>query len=176
MFYRPGQSLDINDIGLFTDGLAVGKYRNRTQTGALAPNVGYDASGNTFMDVDFPMFRLADAYLMYAEAVLRGGAGGSAAQALTYVNQLRTRANAGNITQQQLTPDFILDERGRELYWEGHRRTDLIRYGKFTGGTYVWQWKGNTKNGQATASFRDLFPIPAADLAANPGLKQNDGY
>jgi len=119
---------------------------------------------------------LADAYLMYAEAVLRGGTGGSAAQALTYVNQLRTRANAGTITQAQLTTDFILDERGRELYWEGHRRTDLIRYGKFTGGAYVWQWKGNTKNGQSTASFRDLFPIPAADLAANPGLKQNDGY
>jgi hypothetical protein len=176
MFYRPGQSLDINDIGLFTDGLAVGKYRNRTQTGALAPNVGYDGGGNTFMDVDFPMFRLADAYLMYAEAVLRGGSGGSASQALTYVNQLRTRSNAGAITQAQLTTDFILDERGRELYWEGHRRTDLIRYGKFTGGAYVWQWKGNTKNGQSTASFRDLFPIPAADLAANPGLKQNDGY
>jgi hypothetical protein len=176
MFYRPGQSLDINDIGLFTDGLAVGKYRNRTQTAALAPNVGYDGGGNTFMDVDFPMFRLADAYLMYAEAVLRGGSGGTATQALIYVNLLRTRAGAGTITQAELTPDFILDERGRELYWEGHRRTDLIRYGKFTGGAYVWQWKGNTKNGQSTASFRDLFPIPAADLAANPGLKQNDGY
>ena len=176
MLYRPGQSLDINDISQFTDGYAVGKFRNRTATGALAPNVGYDANGNTFMDVDFPVFRLADAYLMYAEAVLRGGIGGTPAQALTYVNLLRTRASAGNITQGQLNLDFILDERGRELYWEGHRRTDLIRFNKFSGGAYVWQWKGNSKNGQPTAASRNLFPIPAADLAANPNLVQNSGY
>lgn len=179
MLFKTGQSIEINDLGLFTDGYAVGKYRNRTSTGALAPNVAYDAGGNTFMDVDFPMFRLADVYLMYAEAVLRNGSGGSINQALTYVNQLRNRAfegTSGDITTGQLTLDFILDERGRELYWEGHRRTDLIRFGKFSGGTYLWPWKGNVKAGKSTEAFRDLFPIPAADLAANPGLKQNTGY
>ena len=84
------------------------------------------------------MFRLADAYLMYAEAQLRGG-GGDRAQALAYVNALRQRAygNAsGNITDAELTCDFILDERGRELLWEAHRRTDLVRFGLFTGGDY----------------------------------------
>lgn len=176
MLYRSGQSLDVNDIGIFTDGYAVGKFRNRTTTGALAPNVGYDAIGNTFMDVDFPVFRLADAYLMYAEAVLRGGTGGTPAQALTYVNLLRTRASASSITQGQLDLNFILDERGRELYWEGHRRTDLIRFNKFSGGAYVWQWKGKTKNGQPTEATRDLFPIPSSDLGANPNLVQNSGY
>jgi hypothetical protein len=177
MLFKQGQTKEIDDISIFRNGYAVGKFRNLTSTGALAPNVAYDAGGSTFMDVDFPMFRLADAYLMYAEAVLRGGQGGSTAQALIYVNQLRSRAfngSSGNVSL--LTLQFILDERGRELYWEGHRRTDLIRFGQFTGGTYLWPWKGNVKTGRATESFRDLFPIPASDLAANPKLKQNTGY
>jgi hypothetical protein len=174
LFYTDGQSLEINDIGVFTDGYAMTKFRNRQLDNNLPPNPHPD-----FVNTDYPMFRLADAYLMYAEAVLRGGAGGSLTQALTYVNLVRQRAygdTSGNITQPELTLSFILDERARELYWEGHRRTDLIRYGLFTGGTYLWPWKGNVKEGVATASYRDLFPIPAADLAANPTLVQNPGY
>ncbi|MCX6334318.1 MAG: RagB/SusD family nutrient uptake outer membrane protein, partial [Bacteroidia bacterium] len=124
--------------------------------------------------------RLADAYLMYAEAVLRGGTGGSDSAALGYVNEIRTKAygNAtGNITPGQLTLPWILDERGRELYWECHRRTDLIRFGAFTGGTYLWQWKGGVQAGQATDAKYNLFPIPDSDLGANPNLEQNDpGY
>ncbi len=173
-FYTPGQSLAINDIGTFTDGYAIKKFSNLTAAG------GPSASGvPDFVDTDYPMFRLADAYLMYAEAVLRQGTGGTAAQALTYVNQVISRAygnTSANINSGQLTLDFILDERGRELYWEGHRRTDLIRYGLFTGGTYLWPWKGNAKNGIATDAFRNLFPIPTADITANPTLNQNTGY
>jgi starch-binding outer membrane protein, SusD/RagB family len=122
---------------------------------------------------------LADAYLMYAEAVLRGGSGGTVGQALEYVNAIRERAygnTTGNISSGDLTLDFILDERARELYWEAHRRTDLIRFGKFTGGEYLWPWKGNVKEGTATPSYRDLFPIPSSDRAANPTLEQNPGY
>lgn len=173
MFWTAGQKLEINDIGQFTDGYAITKYSNLTSTGAAAPHAHPD-----FVDTDYPLFRLADVYLMYAEAVLRGGAG-SASNALTYVNALRQRAygnSNGNITSAQLTLDFILDERSRELYWEGHRRTDLIRYGKFTSGTYLWPWKGKVAAGAATESFRDLYPIPAADMGANPTLKQNPGY
>ncbi|KAA2240014.1 RagB/SusD family nutrient uptake outer membrane protein [Chitinophaga agrisoli] len=174
MFYSPGQSLEINDVFTFTDGYAIAKFRNVTVTGAQ----GSDKTGD-FPDTDYPMFRLADAYLMYAEAVLRGGTGGSAATALQYVNQLRQRAygNAsGNITSGQLTLDFILAERGRELHWEGHRRTDLIRFGKFTSATYLWPWKGNVKEGRGVEDFRTLYPIPAADRTANPNLNQNTGY
>jgi hypothetical protein len=174
MFFSTGQTLEIADISLFTDGWAISKYSNLTSTGAAAPHAHPD-----FVDTDFPLFRLADVYLMYAEAVLRGGAGGNATNALGYVNSLRQRAygNAnGNITSAQMTLDFILDERARELYWEGHRRTDLIRYGKFTGGTYLWPWKGKAAAGAATESFRDLYPIPSNDLGANPTLKQNPGY
>jgi hypothetical protein len=129
------------------------------------------------------MFRLADAYLMYAEAVLRGGSGGDAATALSYVNAIRTRSGdvtAGNapgaITSGQLTLDFILDERARELYWEGHRRTDLIRFGKFTGDAYLCPWKGGVKDGTSIAANRAVFPIPAADIGNNPNLDQNTGY
>lgn len=172
IFYTSGQNKEINDISLFTDGYAVAKFSNLTSKGEFAPG-----GGQTYVDTDFPMFRLADAYLMYAEAVLRGGTGGSVNQAITYVNRLRERAygnTSGNVTNIDL--DFILDERGRELYWEGHRRTDLVRFGKFTGGAYLWPWKGNAKDGRATDSYRDLFPIPDSDLNANPNLDQNDGY
>jgi hypothetical protein len=108
---------------------------------------------------------------------MRGGSGGSTAQALTYVNALRFRAygnTSGNVST--LTTDFFLDERGRELYWEAHRRTDLIRYGKFTGSTYLWPFKGGVKAGASLPAYRNLYPIPTADLIANPNLVQNTGY
>lgn len=174
LFWTDGQTLEINDIAQFTEGYAITKFRNRKLDGSPATHAHPD-----FVDTDWPMYRLADAYLMFAEAVLRGGSGGTRAEALNYVNALRTRAYgdaSGNISDSQLTLDFILDERARELYWEGHRRTDLIRYGRFTGGDYVWPWKGKVKEGAPTESFRDLFPIPAADIGANPTLQQNEGY
>jgi starch-binding outer membrane protein, SusD/RagB family len=175
MFHIDGQELEIDDVGTFTDGYAITKFTNRTLAGGPAPSGG----SLDFVDTDFPLFRLADAYLMYAEAVLREGSGGSNTQALDYVNDLRQRAfgdASGNINGGQLTLDFILDERARELYWECHRRTDLVRYGKLTGNSYLWSWKGNTKAGSPSEAYRNLFPIPSFELAANPTLEQNDGY
>lgn len=173
MFQTAGQNLDINDISEFRDGYSIRKWKNKTSTGANGSNL-------TWVDVDYPIFRLAEAYFIYAEAVLRGGSGGSAAQALTYINALRTRAyagsTAGNITSGQLTLDFLLDERAREMVWEGKRRTDLIRYGLFTSSAYLWPWKGGVKDGAAVASTRNLFPIPAAEINTNPNLVQNPGY
>ena len=110
---------------------------------------------------------------MYAEAVLRGG-GGSMANALGYVNALRTRAHASTVTSINL--DFILDERSRELSWEMTRRSDLIRYDRFTTAAYLWPWKGNAKNGVAVGDFRNLFPIPNNELVVNSNLTQNPGY
>lgn len=173
-FDKSSWQWEITNVGTFTHGIGVTKFRNVTSTGAAAPN-----AHATFVSSDFPLFRLGDAYLMYAEAVLRGGSGGSIAQAVSYVNALRQRAygNAsGNIQQSDLTLNFILDERARELYWEGHRRTDLVRFGQFTNGSYVWEWKGKVKNGIQTGAFRDLYPIPINDLNANPNLVQNPGY
>jgi hypothetical protein len=173
MFWTAGQTLEINDIGQFTEGYAITKFKNVNKDGSAARFPHPD-----FVCTDYPMFRLADAYLMYAEAVKRGG-GGSDSKALDLVNQIRTRAYGtqdGNITGSELTLDFILDERARELYWEGHRRTDLIRFNKFTTADYLWQWKGNSPEGSAVGSFRDLYPIPATQTAANPNLQQNTGY
>lgn len=170
-FYTSGQTVAIASIGNFTDGIAAPKFQNVTSTGSAGSN-------STHVDTDFPMFRLADAYLIYAEAHLRGG-GGDRATALGYINALRQRAYgdaSGNITDPELTVPFILDERGRELMWEGHRRTDLVRYGLFTGGTYIWAWKGGTQAGAATDPHLDLYPIPASQLVANPKLTQNPGY
>jgi hypothetical protein len=170
-FYTDGQAVPVGSISNFNDGVAAPKFRNVTSTGGPGSNA-------THVDTDFPVFRLADAYLIYAEAVLRGG-GGSREQALAYVNALRQRAYgdaSGNITDAQLTLDFILDERGRELLWDAHRRTDLIRFGLFTGGTYLWAWKGGSAAGTATETFRNLYPLPASELTANPNLTQNPGY
>ncbi len=172
MFHTDGQNLEIENLFEFTDGFAITKWKNVTSAGV--PGVD-----KTHPDTDFPMFRLADSYLMYAEAVIRGGSGGSLATALTYINALRNRAygdDFGYMTQGDLTLDFILDERARELYWEGHRRSDLIRFGKFTGSTYLWAWKGAVKDGKAVDDKYKLFPIPASDLGANPNLTPTPGY
>ncbi|MCD6202313.1 MAG: RagB/SusD family nutrient uptake outer membrane protein [Bacteroidales bacterium] len=172
MFYTDGQSLDIDDMFEFTNGYAITKFKNITSTGASGKDL-------TFPDTDFPLFRLADAYLMYAEAVLRGGSGGDLGTALGYVNALRERAygdNSADITADDLTLDFLLDERARELFWEGYRRTDLVRFGKFSNTDYVWAWKGGIKEGKSTDSKYDVFPIPSSDIAANPNLTQNPGY
>jgi len=170
-FYTTGQTVAVTDIGDWSKGIAAPKFSNKTSTGANGSDAG-------FPDTDFPMFRLADAYLMYAEVFLRGG-GGSQATALGYVNAIRERAYggvAGDITAGQMTLDFVLAERGRELLWEGHRRNDLVRYGLFTGGTYIWSWKGGTVAGAATDAHLNLYPLPANELIANPNLTQNPGY
>ncbi|MDG5766141.1 RagB/SusD family nutrient uptake outer membrane protein [Balneolales bacterium ANBcel1] len=172
MFHTDGQSLEIEDITDFNHGYAVTKWKNKTSTGA-------DGSRTAYVDTDFPMFRLADAYLMYAEATLRGGQGGNTATAVDLVNQLRQRAfgdDSGNISAGDLTLDFILDERARELYWEGHRRTDLVRHGKFTTADYVWSWKGGSQEGFSTSDHLNIYPIPSSDINANPNLTQNPNY
>lgn len=173
IFFTTGMQKEIPDL-LNVDGeygYAVPKFTNLTRDGEAG-------SHPTFADTDYPVFRLADAYLMYAEAVLRGGNGGDAGTALDLINDLRERAYGntdGNIVSGDLTLDFILDERSRELYWEGNRRVDLIRFGEYTN-QGIWPWKGGVETGQVTSSHLNIFPIPASDLAANPNLDQNDDY
>lgn len=170
MFFKNGHTKEINALGTFTNGYGITKWRNIKSDGSK----GSDPV--TFADTDFPLFRLADVYLMYAEAQLRSGTG-SSANAINYINQLRERAY-GNSSQNvsELSLDLILNERARELYWEAHRRTDLIRFGKFTGGNYVWPWKGGTSEGTSVSDYFKQYPIPFNDLIANPNLKQNTGY
>jgi len=170
--YTDGQTKTIDDITDFTNGYAISKWKNVTSSGQPGSNPQY-------VDTDFPMFRLADVYLMYAEAVVRGGNGGSMSRAVQLVNDLRNRAYGSamaDVTASDMNADFILNERGRELYWEGYRRTDLIRYGYFTSGDYVWAWKGGDQGGTATDSHYRVYPIPSSDINSNPNLTQNTGY
>ena len=165
----------IADISDFNNGLHVRKYVNiRTDNQPISDITA------TFADIDFPVFRLSEMYLIYAESVLRGGTGGDATTALSYVNKVRFRAYGnsagGNLNSTDLSLQTILDERGRELYWEGHRRTDLIRYGLLTTGTYLWPWKGGVASGTAVDAKYNLFPVPAANRTSNPNLTQNAGY
>ena len=164
------KSAVINSIAESDQGVRVYKYRNVTSTGAL----GSDPS-KTFGDADFPLFRLGEMYLIYAEAAARGAA--DQGLGLQYINTLRRRAygnTSGDIASYDV--NFILDERARELYWEGHRRTDLIRFGKFTGSSYLWPFKGGERAGRSIDDYRALYPLPASDVIANTNLKQNTGY
>jgi len=183
LFFTDGQQKAVKEIGspgeTFRYGYGVIKYKNITSDGEIGSN-------QTFPDTDFPMFRLGDVYLMFAEAVLRGN--GNESRAVQLVNDLRDRAfgpnnSDGDVTQSDLTLEFILDERLRELYHEAHRRTDLIRYevagghpelGFSTKGT--WAWKGNTQQGTSTPECKNVYPIPKTQITANSKLEQNDGY
>lgn len=170
IFFTEGQSIEIDDVGQFTQGVAVPKFTNTDINGVAG-------SDPTHSDTDYPMFRLADAYLMYAEATLRSNSGDES-RAVSLINELRERAYGsqdGNITAGDLSLDFILDERVRELYWEASRRLDLIRYGKYSDNG-IWAWKGGIKEGKLTESHLDIFPIPASELLANPNMVQNPGY
>lgn len=158
----------ISDITKFAEGVWVYKYRNVSSTGQRGQK-------EQSADFDFPLFRLAEQYLIYAEAAARGAA--SEPKALGYLNELRVRAygNAsGNFTSLKL--EDIIDERARELYWEGFRRTDLIRFGRFTSDAYRWAWKGGVASGRGVADHFALYPLPADDVQANLNLKQNTGY
>ena len=163
LFYTDTQQEDIDDIGEFSHGYAFRKFRNRTSDGGYGKESG-------FVDTDFPMMRYADVLLMAAECQVRGA---SVSGAISGFNEVRARAGVARIANPTLQD--ILDERGRELYQECWRRSDLIRFGKFTSG-YNWQWKGNVKEGTDVDSYRALFPIPDSDRLANTKLQQNPGY
>ena len=187
-FFTNGQSKDISDMTTEAAGYLSEKWSNLKDDGTTASNTANDG-----VETDFPLFRLADVYLMYAECVVRlhndwdNWAGGSDAEsdsrkqgAIYWINQLRERAGASDVWSSNFADDdaflqFILDERARELYHEGYRRTDLIRYGQFTTNKYIWQWKGGVHDGQAVDSKYNIYPIPNTELTANPNL-HNDNY
>jgi hypothetical protein len=170
MFHTDGQNYEIAKVSVWKEGYAVSKYKNVDVNG----KAGSDSSGN-HVDTDLAIIRLAEVYLNYAEAVTKGG-GGSSATALGLINQLRVRAGAPQILSTQLTSDFVLDERSRELYWEGLRRSDLIRANKFVTGSYLWPFKAGVSSGKASDEHRKIFPIPEAVLLLNSNLKQNPNY
>lgn len=160
----------ITDLAKDRQGYRVTKFTNIRRDGSYVAG----GSGSVFVDTDFPMFRLSDAYLMAAECALNG-AGSLDATTIANLNKLRQRAGVPDVTASAVTSQFIIDERGRELYWEGWRRQDLIRFNLFTGGQYLWNWKGSA-NGSVLPSYMNLYPIPHDQVIMNPNLHQNPGY
>lgn len=157
-------------------GIGVYKFTARNADGSRAINYN-----TAYASTDFPVFRFADAYMMRAEALFRMGGPANIDAAVKDINKIRERAygnESGNINAAGLSLDFIIDERGREFYYEAQRRTDLIRFGKFTGGGYLWQWKGGAFAGTSTSDHLDIFPIPGDELSANPNYngQNNPGY
>ena len=154
----------------FKEGIATTKYTSQRSDGGATTNT-------TFIDSDILLMRLAEAYLISAEAEARAaGLTVTKPEGTKLINKLRERAGNNN-QKTSYTLDEVLDERARELYFEGVRRTDLIRYGYFGGNTsYTWQWKGGDQNGGKFEAYRNIFPIPTTELGANTNLDQNDGY
>lgn len=166
LFDGVGRNYDNVTIGNFKDGYATTKFTNFQTNGATG-------SSPEFPETDFFVMRVAEAYLTYAEALTRQAGGTAPADAVTALNQVRARANAGAMAGFSLND--ILDEWSREFYFEGHRRTDLIRFGKFGGNSdYIWQWKGGAYNGRNFESYRNIFAIPAS--AVSEVIIQNPGY
>lgn len=170
LFYTAGHTKQITNLGTFTQGYANPKFKNKTSAGLNGSN----NSNSPHPDIDYPMLRLGDVYLMMAEACFRLGDAGTALQ---YVNAIRERAYGDNLHNlASLSLSDLIDERAREMQWEATRRTDLIRFGLFSGSTYVWPFKGGDVAGTSIDAHLELYPIPTSDIILNPNLIQNPGY
>lgn len=168
LFWGIGRTLLIDDTSEYKEGFSVAKFVNFYSDNSA----GHDAK---FPDMDVFFMRSAEAYLTYAEATARANGGTLTTDGIGYIDELRGRANA---TQKgAYTLDDLLDEWSREFYFEGRRRIDLVRYGKFGGDVnYNWAWKGGVKDGQNFDDYRNVFAIPTTDIVANGHLTQNTGY
>ena len=171
LFWGKGRTLDIataNDVKTFKKGFSTTKF-------VALHSDGKAGTDTKFSDADFFFFRSAEAYLTYAEATARQNNGKATTEGVAYLNQLRARANAQAMHGYTLRE--ILDERSREFYFEGLRRTDLIRYGYFGGNnTYMWSWKGGVAEGRPFEDYRNIFPLPATELSVGGGMQQNPKY
>ena len=171
-FYIKGRSESMEgELYNFMNGWSCLKYNN-IPYGQTDQSFLPTSAVRNFADVDFPMIRLGEIYLIYAEACMNLQ---QPSLALPYLQALSERA--GVTPPIEITADFLVAERARELMWEAHRRTDLIRFGLFNSDAYLWPYKGGDGfEGKAFPAYRCLFAIPPTELAANPYLRQNPGY
>jgi hypothetical protein len=181
MFYITGQKEEMEDIGDMGQGWLSVKFSKFSSDGSInAGNVG------NFASTDMPMMRLAEMYLIYAEATLRAAGAtnasltqkGTDATALGYLRTLRTRAlkTPDGVLDNNYDLQYIIDERARELMWEGHRRTDLIRFGLYTSAGYLWPWKGGVRQGTGLDARYNLCPYPVDEVRLNQNLTPTEGY
>ena len=169
IFWGEGRTLEIDTPTDFTQGYGVAKFISYKSDGS-------GTADPSVTDSDWFFFRVAEAYLTYAEATARQNGGKATTEGIDALNVLRTRAHASH--KSSFTLDEILDEWSREFYFEGRRRIDLVRFGKYGGlsSDYIWSWKGGVKEGRNFESHMNVFAIPTNELTSNGGLQQNPGY
>lgn len=160
------RKLKTDKLNNFLDGISVVKFQNIRTDGGSTKDVEWP-------DMDIPLLRFAEAYMIRAEVAYRLG---DEAGSLKDINVLRKRANTVELTA--VTEDDLIDEWCREFYMEGRRRSDLNRFGRFTGSAYIWAWKGGVANGQTVDDHYRFYPIPQDDINNNENMKdsQNPGY
>lgn len=173
MFHIFGRQQNISDaeeLYIFLHGWSCLKFNNHPHDKDAA---AFEAESkvNTNSDIDYPLIRLGEIHLIYAEACMHAGGDASAKLA-----ELASRAGVAATTQAGVNQDWLVAERARELMWEGHRRTDLIRYGLYTSGDFKWPFKGGKLEGQALGDHMNVFAIPKTEREGNPDLVQNPGY
>lgn len=156
---------NLDDYGITSDGYMCVKFTYTTEEDY--ENTQKRVLNSQICNTDYPLIRLADVFLMLAECEYKG----VKCDGLNYFNQVRKRA--GLAAAPMLTADGILKERQCELYFEGCRRSDLIRFGKYTGDNYKWSWKGGTYEGANIPAYRAVFAIPYQYVNT---VGQNPGY
>ncbi|MBR2127493.1 MAG: RagB/SusD family nutrient uptake outer membrane protein [Bacteroidales bacterium] len=179
LFFIEGRKESMNNDKLydFKHGWVCRKFNN-VPHGIKPEDYLEEAKNKAYSDVDFPLIRLGEIYLAYAEACVKLG---ETSKALPYIKEIQKRAipefDEATVTETLVTEDWLRKERARELYWEGHRRTDLIRYGLYHSDKYKWPYKGSDAfTGKSFPEYMTVFAIPPTELAANDALYQNYGY
>ena len=169
IFWGTDHTLEIDNPSEFTEGYGVAKFISYKSDGS-------STSDPSVTDADWFFFRAAEAYLTYAEATARQNGGNATSEGIDALNALRTRAHASH--KSSFTLNEILDEWSREFYFEGRRRVDLIRFGKYGGLNcdYIWSWKGGAKEGRNFGEHMNIFAIPKNEMTSNSNLIQNPGY
>ena len=161
------RTISTDKVSDFKNGLSLVKWTNMRSDNTAGQDVSWP-------DTDIPLFRYAEVYLIRAEANWRLGK--DANTVLADINELRGRANATPFRVADVTEENLRDEWCREFFMEGRRRSDLVRFGCFTGGKYLWDWKGGEANGTSVDAHFNVYPIPYDDLMNNGNLSQNYGY
>ena len=161
------RTISTDAVADFKNGLSLVKWTNLRSDGEAGKDVSWP-------DTDIPLFRFAEVYLIRAEANWRLGK--SATEIMADINELRGRANARLFNENEITEENLRDEWSREFFMEGRRRSDLVRFDRFTGGKYLWDWKGGAPNGTSVDPHFNVFPIPYDECLNNKNLTQNEGY
>lgn len=154
-------------INNFMNGASIVKWSNIYSDGTTQHH-------QNFSDTDFPLFRLAEIYLTRAEAKYRLNGSQEGLADIQYVQDRANRPQELRATS--VDEQTLIDEWCREFYMEGRRRSDLVRFGLFTGSKYLWSFKGGVEKGSGVEPHYDIYPIPGKETQNNPNLHQNPKY